>query len=379
VASISLRSLTKRFGTTVAVNNLNLDLEEGELVALLGPSGCGKTTTLRMIAGFEEADSGTISFGGRDVTSLPPERRNTGMVFQNYALFPHLTVAQNVAFGLEMRKVPKAEIARRVDAILDKVQLRELADRYPRQLSGGQQQRTALARALVINPSVLLLDEPLANLDAKLREEMRFYIRSLQQEFGITTVYVTHDQSEALVLADRIAVMKDGVLQQVGTPTDIYQRPGNAWVADFIGLTNLVPGVITDREGSRVLVDTDLGVLSGTGSDGLRTGDQVLLSIRPESLRITSGTDTAHPGDTLDGAERNRLVGVVRERAYLGNLVDYRIEVGERVRLRVQTAPVPAYDVGDRVVLSFSDDQAWVVSDEGSVSRGDHLAEAALA
>jgi len=379
VASISLRSLTKRFGTTVAVNNLNLDLEEGELVALLGPSGCGKTTTLRMIAGFEEADSGTISFGGRDVTSLPPERRNTGMVFQNYALFPHLTVAQNVAFGLEMRKVPKAEIARRVDAILDKVQLRELADRYPRQLSGGQQQRTALARALVINPSVLLLDEPLANLDAKLREEMRFYIRSLQQEFGITTVYVTHDQSEALVLADRIAVMKDGVLQQVGTPTDIYQRPGNAWVADFIGLTNLVPGVITDREGSRVLVDTDLGVLSGTGSDGLRTGDQVLLSIRPESLRITSGTDTAHPGDTLDGAERNRLVGVVRERAYLGNLVDYRIEVGERVRLRVQTAPVPAYDVGDRVVLSFSDDQAWVVSDEGSVSRGDHRAEAALA
>lgn len=379
MASISLRSLTKRFGTTVAVNNLNLDLEEGELVALLGPSGCGKTTTLRMIAGFEEADSGTISFGGRDVTSLPPERRNTGMVFQNYALFPHLTVAQNVAFGLEMRKVPKAEIARRVDAILDKVQLRELADRYPRQLSGGQQQRTALARALVINPSVLLLDEPLANLDAKLREEMRFYIRSLQQEFGITTVYVTHDQSEALVLADRIAVMKDGVLQQVGTPTDIYQRPGNAWVADFIGLTNLVPGVITDREGSRVLVDTDLGVLSGTGSDGLRTGDQVLLSIRPESLRITSGTDTAHPGDTLDGAERNRLVGVVRERAYLGNLVDYRIEVGERVRLRVQTAPVPAYDVGDRVVLSFSDDQAWVVSDEGSVSRGDHLAEAALA
>jgi len=379
VASISLRSLTKRFGTTVAVNNLNLDLEEGELVALLGPSGCGKTTTLRMIAGFEEADSGTISFGGRDVTSLPPERRNTGMVFQNYALFPHLTVAQNVAFGLEMRKVPKAEIARRVDAILDKVQLRELADRYPRQLSGGQQQRTALARALVINPSVLLLDEPLANLDAKLREEMRFYIRSLQQEFGITTVYVTHDQSEALVLADRIAVMKDGVLQQVGTPTDIYQRPGNAWVADFIGLTNLVPGVITDREGSRVLVDTDLGVLSGTGSDGLRTGDQVLLSIRPESLRIASGTDTAHPGDTLDGAERNRLVGVVRERAYLGNLVDYRIEVGERVRLRVQTAPVPAYDVGDRVVLSFSDDQAWVVSDEGSVSRGDHRAEAALA
>ena len=379
MASISLRSLTKRFGTTVAVNNLNLDLEEGELVALLGPSGCGKTTTLRMIAGFEEADSGTISFGGRDVTSLPPERRNTGMVFQNYALFPHLTVAQNVAFGLEMRKVPKAEIARRVDAILDKVQLRELADRYPRQLSGGQQQRTALARALVINPSVLLLDEPLANLDAKLREEMRFYIRSLQQEFGITTVYVTHDQSEALVLADRIAVMKDGVLQQVGTPTDIYQRPGNAWVADFIGLTNLVPGVITDREGSRVLVDTDLGVLSGTGSDGLRTGDQVLLSIRPESLRIASGTDTAHPGDTLDGAERNRLVGVVRERAYLGNLVDYRIEVGERVRLRVQTAPVPAYDVGDRVVLSFSDDQAWVVSDEGSVSRGDHRAEAALA
>lgn len=379
MASISLRSLTKRFGTTVAVNNLDLEMEEGELVALLGPSGCGKTTTLRLIAGFEEADSGTISFGGRDVTSLPPERRNTGMVFQNYALFPHLTVAQNVAFGLEMRKVPKAEIAQRVDAILDKVQLRELADRYPRQLSGGQQQRTALARALVINPAVLLLDEPLANLDAKLREEMRFYIRSLQQEFGITTVYVTHDQSEALVLADRIAVMKDGVLQQVGTPTDIYQRPENAWVADFIGLTNLVPGVVTDREGSRVLVETDLGVLAGTGSDGFRTGDRVLLSIRPESLQITSGTDTAHPGDTLDGAERNRLVGVVRERAYLGNLVDYRIEVGERVRLRVQTAPVPSYDVGDRVVLSFSDDQAWVVNDEGSVSRGDHRAEAALA
>src|SRR5437588_1604774 len=225
MAEISLRGLTKRFGTVAAVHDLTLTLASGELVALLGPSGCGKTTTLRMIAGFESPTRGRVLLAARDVTEAPPEGRNCGMVFQNYALFPHLTVHQNVSFGLQMRRLPRAAIGPRVDEILARVGLGGLGHRYPRQLSGGQQQRTALARALVINPSVLLLDEPLANLDAKLREEMRFFIRSLVREFHITTLYVTHDQAEALVLADRVAVLIDGVLQQFDTPEAVYRRP----------------------------------------------------------------------------------------------------------------------------------------------------------
>ncbi|MBA2521042.1 MAG: ABC transporter ATP-binding protein, partial [Chloroflexia bacterium] len=355
----------------------------GELIAFLGPSGCGKTTTLRLIAGFERADTGEIYLGGKDVTALPPERRDAGMVFQNYALFPHLTVFENVAFGLQMRKEPKDAIAKRVHAILEKVQLTGLDRRYPRQLSGGQQQRTALARALVFNPTVLLLDEPLANLDAKLREEMRFYIRHLQQEFAITTIYVTHDQAEALVLADRVAVMRGGVLQQIGPPEEIYRRPRNAWVADFVGVANLVLGTVTERTDGVVSVDTAVGCLRGEAQAEVATGAEVFVSIRPESLRLlpAAGAESTGAGagaPTGEGAE-NRLSGVVEDRSYLGNLVDFRVRIAPDVVVRVQAAPSSDYDVADQVELSCTVEQTWIVQAEGEAAGGDDGAPRPLA
>ncbi len=367
MSSIRLSSLTKSFGPLVAVNNLNLELRQGELVAFLGPSGCGKTTTLRMIAGFERADRGAIYLGGREVTGLPPERRDAGMVFQNYALFPHLTVFENVAFGLQMRKVPKSDIRQRVADILAKVQLTGLGDRYPPQLSGGQQQRTALARALVYNPTVLLLDEPLANLDAKLREEMRFYIRSLQQEFGITTVYVTHDQAEALVLADRVAVMRGGVLQQIDAPEEIYRRPRNAWVADFVGIANLIPGRVVDDSDGVHVVETSVGRLRGVAGEITAADSDVVVNVRPESLRLHVQLETG--GLDRSGAipAENQLSGVVEDRAYLGNLADYRVRIGPDVVVRVQAEPFPVFHVGDRVALSFTAEQAWIINADGGV------------
>jgi ABC-type Fe3+/spermidine/putrescine transport system ATPase subunit len=348
MARIRLHELTKRFGRVVAVDRLTLEIREGELITLLGPSGCGKTTTLRIIGGFERPDSGEVFFGDRAITGLPPEKRNIGIVFQNYALFPHLTVTQNVAFGLEVRGVPRAEIASRVAAILDKVQLGGLGDRYAHQLSGGQQQRTALARALVINPQVLLLDEPLANLDAKLREEMRFYIRELQREFGITTVYVTHDQAEAMVLADRIVVMRDGLLQQVGAPAEIYRRPATPWVADFIGLSNFVHGRVVGRQHDSLMVQTPVGTFATSGQT---TDGPVLIVLRPEVLHFSG----QHP---------NRLRGVVRERAFLGNLFDYRVDCGP-YRLRVQADPSRQFEPGDTVDLTFASGDAWTVPHTG--------------
>lgn len=363
MSSIRLCSLTKSFGPLVAVDHMDLELQEGELVAFLGPSGCGKTTTLRMIAGFEQADSGEIYLGGREVTSLPPERRDAGMVFQNYALFPHLTVFENVSFGLQMRKVPKTDIAKRVADILAKVQLTGMEKRYPRQLSGGQQQRTALARALVFNPTVLLLDEPLANLDAKLREEMRFYIRNLQQEFGITTVYVTHDQGEALVLADRVAVMRGGILQQIDIPEEIYRRPRNAWVADFVGIANLFPGKVVDHSNGVYVVETSTGMLRGIAGEPKSRGADVVVNVRPESLRLLSISNVDESQETPGD---NHLTGEVTDRAYLGNLADYRVRVGPDTMLRVQAEPFPVFNVGNKVELSFMSDQAWIIDADGS-------------
>lgn len=348
MASIRLHELTKRFGRVVAVNRFSLEIQEGELITLLGPSGCGKTTSLRIIGGFEHADGGEVFFDDRAITGLPPEKRDIGIVFQNYALFPHLTVNENVAFGLDVRGISRSETASRVAAILEKVQLAGLGGRYPHQLSGGQQQRAALARALVINPKVLLLDEPLANLDARLREEMRFYIRHLQREFGITTVYVTHDQAEAMVLADRIVIMKDGVLQQVGEPGEIYQRPQTAWVAGFIGLSNFVKGTVAGRQDGHLMVRTPVGTFAATGqaSEG-----NVLIVLRPEVLHF-------------GGPQPNRLSGVVRERVFLGNLLDYRVECGPYL-LRVQADPSRQHQPGETVDLTFSPGDAWTVADAG--------------
>ncbi len=355
MADLSLQELTKRFGDVVAVRDLTLTLASGELVALLGPSGCGKTTTLRMVAGFDVPTQGRVVLGDRDVTADPPEKRSCGMVFQHYALFPHLTVAQNVAFGLEMRGHSRAEIDRRVTEILDRVGLSALGKRHPRQLSGGQQQRTALARALVINPRVLLLDEPLANLDAKLREEMRFYVRSLQREFHTTTLYVTHDQAEALVLADRVAVLMDGVLQQFGTPEEIYYRPQTAVVAAFIGLTNLLPGRVTVRSGDRLVLETRAGVVRACGTADLREGMDAMLSVRPEHIELEQ-PDAAASHDGM-----NRLRGVVRERTFMGSLSDFRVDVGHGVLLRVQGRAAAPERVGDQVTVSFDTAAAWAL------------------
>jgi ABC-type Fe3+/spermidine/putrescine transport system ATPase subunit len=345
MSSITLQGLVKRFGSVAAVRSLSLEIQEGELITLLGPSGCGKTTTLRMVGGFETPDAGEIFFGDRPVTPLPPERRNIGIVFQSYALFPHMTVWQNVAFGLEMRRESPRAIRNRVTAILDKVQLRGLERRYPYQLSGGQQQRVALARALVTSPAVLLLDEPLANLDAKLREDMRFYIRSLQRDVGITTVYVTHDQAEAMVLADRIAVMRDGLLQQIDRPEEIYRRPSNAWVAEFIGLSNFIPGTVAGRQNGHLVVRTEAGTFACAGA--VESGP-VVICVRPEVLHF-------------DEARANRLRGTVRERVFLGNLFDYRIEGPGGLRLRVQADPSRAYAPGDAIALSFDPSAVWAV------------------
>ena len=359
MSAIRLQALTKRFDDVVAVNGLDLTVAAGELVGFLGPSGCGKTTTLRLIAGFETPTAGRVVLGEKDITALPPERRNFGMVFQNYALFPHLTVRQNVAFGLEMRGLKRTAIKERVGAILERVGLAGKAHRYPRQLSGGEQQRTALARALVINPSVLLLDEPLANLDAKLRAEMRLYIRALQREFRITTIYVTHDQEEALVLSDRIAVLRNGSLQQLGMPEELYRRPRSAWVASFVGLTNLLPARIMQRWGEEMVLETPVGPVRACGREDLGVGMDSLLSVRPEGLVLRVADDAV----CANG--HNRLAGVIAERAFVGNLVDYWVAVDCNTVLRVQGAPGVAFTIGDRVAVTFAPQDAWTVPAEG--------------
>ncbi|TME27350.1 MAG: ABC transporter ATP-binding protein [Chloroflexi bacterium] len=284
MAEVELRHVTKSYKDTTAVDDVSLAIKDREFVALLGPSGCGKTTTLRMLAGFIRPDAGQIVIDGKDVTDLPPEHRPTAMVFQSYALWPHMTVADNIAFGLRLRRLPQAEVADRTARMLDVVGLPGVTKRYPSQLSGGQQQRVALARALVLGPKILLLDEPLSNLDAKLRVRMRDEIRRIQQELQITTVYVTHDQEEALTMADRIAVMNGGVLQQVGDALDIYDRPATAFVADFIGSSNLLTGILR-LAGTRALAQVGDARVP-VEADGLADGAAVTVSARPEDMEV---------------------------------------------------------------------------------------------
>lgn len=317
MVSISIRRLTRRFGDSVALDDVSLEIGAGEMFFLLGPSGCGKTTLLRHIAGFLEPDEGTILFDGSDVTRVPAHRRNTAMMFQSYALWPHMTVAENVAFGLQERRRPRTEIAVRVQEALQMVRMGHLADRGIHQLSGGQQQRVALARAIVVRPAALLLDEPLSNLDAKLRLEMRGEIRRICRESGVTAVYVTHDQQEALHLADRIAVMERGAISQAGTPVEIYRSPRSAGVAAFIGEANFLSGTLlgtADGRGYRE-VETEHGVIAGRITDPSwepPAGGTVQIAIRPESLRLTDGS----PGP-------NRITGRIAEVIYLGDSVQY--------------------------------------------------------
>ncbi len=338
MADIALEGLTKRFGAVAAVREVTLAVADREFVTLLGPSGCGKTTLLRLIAGFVAPDAGSIRVGGTTLSTpervVPPEQRGMGMVFQNYAVWPHKTVYENVAFGLEVRKVARAEARQRVARVLDLVNLAGLEARYPNQLSGGQQQRVALARSLVVEPSILLLDEPLSNLDAKLRERMRWELKELQRRTGITFVYVTHDQAEAMALSDRIAVMAEGRVLQYGSPREVYAHPASRAVADFMGLVNIVTGRVVRAAGEASVV-----AVAGEHTVGLplppgaREGQAVQIAVRPENLTLTS-----------DG-----LPGKVAEATYLGNFVDCHVTLHDGTRVRVQAGPGETLAVGQRV------------------------------
>jgi iron(III) transport system ATP-binding protein len=321
--NIHLKDLIKRFGDLEAVSHVSLDIRDGELFTLLGPSGCGKTTLLRLIGGFHKPDQGGIFFGEKEMSAVPPYQRNIGMVFQNYALWPHMTLFNNVAYGLKLKKVPKKERGARVDKVFSMVNLTGLEKRYPGQLSGGQQQRVALARALVLNPDVLLLDEPLSNLDAKIRQTVRAEIRKLQKELAITSIYVTHDQEEALTISDRIAVLDQGTVQQLGTPRDLYEKPENPFVADFIGINNLLAGEVKEigEESGWMTVQTLFGLIRCPHENRFRTGDQCRISVRPETATIY-GLD-----EKPDSGPLNRLSGTVGFASYIGNTIRYDIEL----------------------------------------------------
>jgi putative spermidine/putrescine transport system ATP-binding protein len=349
LSRLRIEGLNKTFGGVVAVQGLDLDVAEGEFVSLLGPSGCGKTTTLRCVAGLEEPSGGRILFGEKDVTRLPSEHRMIGMVFQSYALFPHMTVRANIGFGLEMRGVSGTDADRRIAQVLDTVQLKGLEQRYPRALSGGQQQRVALARALVAEPELLLLDEPLANLDAKLRDEMRFFIRSLQQRLGITTLYVTHDQSESMIMSDRIVVMFGGRIHQIGSPEDIYNHPASAEVASFIGQANMLKGRVVESRDGAATVEAAWGRFSCCTSRPVAVGSLVTAMVRPEALRLTNGAD------------RSDFSGRILARHFLGNVVDYRIALADGTVISVQAMSAGALPAEGPVSIKVDQDKAWLL------------------
>jgi putative spermidine/putrescine transport system ATP-binding protein len=357
--AVQADAITKRFEQAVAVDGLTLEVKRGEFLSFLGPSGCGKTTTLRMIAGFVEPDEGTISIMGKDMTDSPPHKRNLGMVFQNYALFPHMTVFDNVAFGLKMRKFGAAERKRRVEQALELVQLSALQRRYPRQLSGGQQQRVALARAIVIEPYVLLLDEPLSNLDAKLRKAMQTELRDLQQRLGITAIYVTHDQEEAMTVSDRIVVMNQGKIMQIGAPAEVYRRPANEFVAGFIGQVNFVRGTMQRVSGGWSFTG-ELGLTVHVADDAVHprardAGVPVELAIRPESIRLCSSS----PSATEDA-----FGGVVTRAVYTGASTTYQVSLdgGENLQALDQDRPdAQRWGDGDRVSVVLALKTLYVV------------------
>jgi iron(III) transport system ATP-binding protein len=359
MAFIEISGLTKNFGAFRALTDINISVEEGQFVTFLGPSGCGKTTTLRTLAGFLAPDAGSITIGGKLLSSpeqvVPPERRRMGMVFQNYAVWPHMSVLENVRFGLRYAKLDRREQAARLEQVLAAVSLQGLENRHPAQLSGGQQQRVALARSLVVEPSILLLDEPLSNLDAKLRERMRSELKGLQRRTGITFVYVTHDQSEAMALSDRITVFDKGTVQQTGAPREIYERPANLFVADFMGQVNKIPGTIEARNGATAAI--------GVGKERLVallpanvTGPSVTVVIRPEAFTFLP------EGSAIEG-ESNRLNGVVVETSFLGNVVDYQVAVG-KLLIRVQGDRRSFHEVGSEVALAVPINECIAMPDQ---------------
>src|SRR5579862_441246 len=358
MANVSLRNLCKRFGDAQVVDALDLDTRDGEFLTLLGPSGCGKTTTLRMIAGFVAPTSGHVLIGGEDVTDLEPRKRRIGMVFQDYALFPHLPIAENIGFGLIERRTPRERIAPRIAELLELIRLPGLGDRMPSQLSGGQQQRVALARAIADTPRVLLMDEPLGALDLKMREYMQLELRRIQQHLGLTVVYVTHDQTEAMTMSDRIAVMNAGRIEQLDAPEAIYRKPCTRFVANFVGKVNFVDGAIRRSDGALGTVETASGtVLQAPISHPV--GSHVTLAIRPEHATIRAA------GASVDGW--NVLPGRVRSQTFCGNVRHYAVELREHESFLVETRPNDAaWSVGDRVDVAWRPDDCVVVDESPS-------------
>ena len=352
MTAISIDRVEKRFGAVRAVAGVTLEVRDGEFFTLLGPSGCGKTTLLRTVAGFADLDGGAIRFGERRIDTLPPHRRNTGMVFQNYAIFPNLTVAGNVAYGLKARGTEASAIAERVGRALKLVHLDGYDERWPHQLSGGQLQRVAIARALVIEPEVLLLDEPLSNLDAKLRVEMRGEIRELQQKLGITALYVTHDQEEALAISDRIAVMRAGTLEQVGHPAEIYARPATPFVAEFMGTTNLLAGTVAESAGGRIRIAAG-GIVVEAGAEGHRAGAAVMASLRPETLRLLLPGEAPPPGWA-------QLEARVKRVELLGALTRVELATKDGMLLRLAMLDLPPEPVAPGRTVALAYDPARV-------------------
>jgi spermidine/putrescine transport system ATP-binding protein len=367
--SVTLRSVTKRFGDFVAVDGIDLDIGDGEFFTMLGPSGCGKTTTLRMIAGFEQPDSGQVLIDGTDVAGLPAHKRPTNTVFQSYALFPHLTVEENVAYGLKRKGVEKGEAQRRVREELERVGLWGEAKRRPNQLSGGQQQRVALARAVVNLPKVLLLDEPLGALDLKLRKNLQIELKRIQQEIGITFIYVTHDQEEALTMSDRIAVMNRGVVEQVAGPVEVYERPATTFVAGFIGVSNLMPATVVSANGDRAQVELDAGgAVECAGSNGLASGEQCYAVVRPEKLVVHVGDD--RPADGNPSVE-----GTVESSVFIGTATQLVVRVAGDVPLTVLVPNASEQErqrlpgAGVRVRLSWAPEHMHLVRESIATAR----------
>jgi ABC-type Fe3+/spermidine/putrescine transport system ATPase subunit len=361
---LELINVVKRFGdqAEAVIRGLSTTVAEGQMLVLLGPSGCGKTTTLQLVAGMLHPDDGSILVDGKAVAGpgwgLPPERRNLGMVFQSYAVWPHKTVFENVAYGLQLRSVPREELRRRVQEALDLVHLGELGDRYPSEVSGGQRQRVAFARAIVVKPSLLLLDEPLSNLDATLREQMRIELKLLQRKLGLASIYVTHDQAEAMVLADHLVVMRDGIIEQQGPAEAVFRRPRSGFIASFLGITNLLKGRVIEiaPDGARVEIGA-LGALSAFLADDVRThlkpGDAACVSIRPLELTLSA---------SRPAAAANAFEGQIMERIFLGDLTEYLVRSGE-IRWRVHVASSTRFVPGDPVWISFAAEAGSVVLD----------------
>ncbi|GAC1644866.1 MAG: ABC transporter ATP-binding protein [Herpetosiphon sp.] len=359
MAFLELRDVRKVFGESVAVERFDLGIEAGEFVSFLGPSGCGKTTTLRMVAGFERPSAGTITVGGDDITNRPANRRNIGMVFQSYALFPNMTVQENIAFGMKLKRVDSARIARRVGELLDVINMADKGQSYPYHLSGGQQQRVALARALAIEPQVLLLDEPLSALDAKIRVSLRNEIRAIQRQFGITTIYVTHDQEEALSLSDRIVVMNNGRVEQIGTPLQIYTYPQTTFVASFVGTLNVLNATVIDAGSGRIAID-EQPVVTARGLGNLQAGDTLAVALRPEVIALADGSRTG-----------NTLHGVVEQVNFLGSTIRIEMKLGgNRLFFEIFNTPdrqLP--EIGQHIRVTFPAAACLLIDDEAAIEQ----------